>query len=182
MQTDKEMMIDTNIAILCPGPSITMYPQSDRSKYDLRIGINRGIGAYHCHYWVFLDFRAFTQMHSILSYRPGILTTPNIAQKIRRIDGHELYQIKVMERATISDSIKWTRYSLIAAIVGSISTLGATSIDVFGADWNGDTDFDGEYTNRFNRNPTRWQKESDMFDQIKDWAEYHGTIVNRITA
>lgn len=58
-------------------------------------------------------------------------------------------------------------------------SLGATTIDVYGADWTGTRDYDGVEAGE-NRTPDRWDAERHDWDILTAWLNERGVIARRV--
>jgi hypothetical protein len=80
---------------------------------------------------------------------------------------------------TVQDlGLKDTDYTAIASL-HLAAQLGATSIDVYGADWSQGY-FDGHAPADVNHGPPRWAREREMWDRTCDWLSERGIHTRRM--
>ena len=66
------------------------------------------------------------------------------------------------------------------AALGLLATTGVSRIDVYGADWTDQPDFDGHIEVGCDRSAERWKQERETWGEMVDWLGSRGTEVNRI--
>lgn len=78
-------------------------------------------------------------------------------------------------------TVDWRSFSATAALIVA-AHLGAKVIDVYGADWTNQPDFDGKSINLapHERAPERWKEERQIWDAVGGYLTSQGISVNRI--
>lgn len=170
------------VAILCPGPSLpeTWSDDTDKSAFDAVIGVNRAVLHDTCTHWAFIDPGLYIDHRP--NYKPAIMYSKLAERKIDQKGLHdELFRHP--SRVTTEDmgtqcprSLSWTLYTMVSAIVYA-ETLGAKTIQVFGSDHAGTTDFDGYTGKNDNRTQARWETESKITRDVIGWLEGRGVTV-----
>lgn len=171
-------MSDLRVAILSAGPSLTQTFDPD-AHHTVRIGVNAAVEAYECEWWAAGDLEAYRAITPI--GRPGLYTkSTTLAQmetKLPRIlDGRPTLAWKTAAEGLGKLPATWSVYSAPAALVLAVH-LRAASVDVYGADMNGDCDYAGRFCR--NRNEERWANERNIWNQVRRWAESLGVPVRR---
>jgi hypothetical protein len=196
-------------AILCPGPSVNDFPRHWRD-YDLRLGVNRTPLCFAVDWWVATDDRIlktfrppyvpklFTQKETEyrLSKQPDFRIKPTMLYESLFDEfpntGHwcEVHGLTESERrcCELGGKHNWSFLSATAALVLA-AHLGATQIDIFGADWKGTGDWDGfeydypgEEAHR-TRNAERWEtREKPCWNRWVAKLKARGIEVNRLAA
>lgn len=161
--------------VLCPGPSLaamTAWPNC------LTIGVNRAplivrnLGKVD--WWVFTDPRVAVKYAP--DYAPRIFTSADSRDKLRLPNALTYEQVGTPRECT---------YTATAALMLA-AHLGATQIDVFGADMTGTADADGhEYDfhdepAKVTRTPERWNGEAEIWQRVADSLAERGITVRRI--
>jgi hypothetical protein len=171
------------IALLSCGPSVELY--RGRAGYDAVIGVNRIAARHTVDYWCFGDFATYADNRPLGS--PVLVTSDGAAFYVRHNLGEEL-----AERFKGSELLSWEQldnplpadvplcFSSCAALLLA-SHLGATTVDVYGADMSGERDWDGSVPADVVRTPARWGRERCRWDLIVGWMSDAGVIVNRAT-
>jgi hypothetical protein len=75
-------------------------------------------------------------------------------------------------------ALAWPLYSATIALIYA-AFRGATDIEVFGADWKGEEDFDGVKAGE-RRSEIRWNQEAKLWGTICKWLADHNVQVRRI--
>lgn len=164
------------VAIYNPGPSMPrMAPAC-----DYFIGVNRAANAHRCDAWACGDLPAVVKWADLTIGSPTLLTAANTVVDLRQRGF--AWRGKVVEFDALNDvldpaAINWHFLTALAAVVYAAS-LGATTIDVYGADWSGTADWDGVQAGQ-NRSPDRWAKERELFDAIAAEFLERGITVER---
>lgn len=178
------------VAILNPGPSLNAtYP--GREGYDLTIGVNRTMLAYHLDWWVWMDCspampcRVWNAPDSEW-LRPKPDKAPNqftTDTGARYLEDHDLPRRDVWQfheyQQVIPYVLKWHVFSATAAIALAY-LLGATHADVYGANMEGLEDFDGTTCTQDTRDERRWNRERTMWNDTVAWMAFQGMAVRRI--
>lgn len=153
------------VAILNPGPSLAKWPVEVFAAYDLRVGVNRAASRItSCDYWAFIDWTLFVQYQP--AYHPGVITATEAVRGLeRRGQSHELLEYgspllleSFLDAYPIQPGKSWSRYTCTTAMVAA-AWLGASSIDLYGADWTDEPDFDGVTLPSNQRSESRWAGE-----------------------
>ena len=165
------------IAILCPGPSLREF--GDREGYDVRIGVNRAVEAYRCDYWVALDRRTFGMTKPL--GRPTLVSHDSAYRQMCRQwpEAETFPHLSYQSLDPLSPRVRWRKFSATTALVLA-SHLGASSIDCWGADWTGETDFDGYTHRRQNRTLSRWRQEARLWQTVCELLAERGATVRRV--
>lgn len=173
-----------NVAILCPGPSLAKWPDSMLLTYRERLGINRAVLRVPCTQWVTADFNPFEKTK--LDKTPPIWTSENIvhlfpagsATAYETLGGKYPFLVNTYSPDGVVD---WRSYSATAALIVA-AHLGAARIDVYGADWTNEPDFDGKSINQGpkERDAERWKSERQIWDAVGGDLTQRGISVNRI--
>jgi hypothetical protein len=111
-------------ALLCPGPSLADRLDAVFAAYPLRVAVNRAVLRYPCSAWVALDWKSITLIDPP---NPVPLYTDRVARETLkgrwpRLDEFEIHEIEHRGLSAVS-------------ALHVAHSLGATSIDVYGADW-----------------------------------------------
>jgi hypothetical protein len=165
-----------NIAVLCPGPGLAGFLER-APRHDQYIAVNRAAEAFAADWWCFGDAVAFDKFTPIS--QPSIFTCRGAWDRIENREAlakHETWRLWDEIGTTCPPRTGWTRYSLPAALVLA-EHLGAARITVYGADWNGDADWDGLAAD--NRNDERWTAERRHYGLVKTWLAARGIAVVR---
>jgi hypothetical protein len=159
-------------AILCPGPSLTRTFDTDFG--GLRIGVNRAVTAFACDWMAAIDWPLCRDWY------PRALGKPALFSRAETADSFPESRTKSLESLFIFCPIAlgWTNYSATAAIVLA-AALGATQIDVYGADWTDEKDFDGVSIDGTDRTESRWAKERYIWRSVEAWLLVRGITVAR---
>jgi hypothetical protein len=173
-----------NAAILCPGPSLAKWPDSMLMAYPLRIAVNRAVHRAPCTQWVMADLNPFTQdppatplpiwtSESIVGFYP-----PGLATAYETLGQRHPFLVNTYSPDGVVD---WRSFSSTAALIVA-AHLGAEVIDVYGADWTNEPDFDGKSINQgpHERAPERWKAERQIWDAVGGYLTSLGISVNRI--
>ena len=70
--------------------------------------------------------------------------------------------------------------ALLADIAVLAHYLGAKRVDVYGADWTDEPDFDGVSVTGNRRDAERWRQERDIWHKLTAHLAERGTVVERI--
>lgn len=168
------------ISIFCPGPSLAGWLANTPGEPASRITVNRAAGVIEAAWWSALDATSVENCNAIGN--PKILTTVMMKRKLL----HKVPEAKDRPFENVDEikppglgGIKWIRYSMTVAI-GFAASLGAKKIDVYGADWNGEQDYDGVKLVGCQRTEKRWTKEADLFKTIQTALTSVGVELKRI--
>ena len=162
--------------LLCPGPSLSVYRQPE--PRPLTIAVNRAALAYECDWWAAVDYPMVKHNRRHVLGAPALCSARQQFEKFREQHG-----------CCIEDGLwpKWrmpginptaySLYSFSAAMVLALQ-LGATRLEVFGADWRGTADYDGAQAGE-NRSDQRWENESRFFAEMSRFLGANGCEVIR---
>lgn len=180
-----------NAAIICPGPSHSLYPGAD--NYDVIVGVNGAASVYVCDWWCFCDYDQYANQvaqgcpalfikdsvrDEMMKHRPDLvgafdteLTVPHSA-------------VQWSDHAWIMNGVqmtcRWNSFSGLAAL-GLMEYLGVRRADVYGADMAGTTDMHGvEKAN--DRRPERWEIERELWQVLVGRLLKEDITVQRIMA
>lgn len=161
-------------ALLCPGPSIAHVTPHRVKGYDLRVGVNRAAIAFECDVWAALDYPTIRDWKDAILGAPVLLT-----RRQTYID----VQVGLRLHATLVEDIAcpvplWHLKTATAAL-GLLKARGVREIDVFGADWTDQPDFDGHLQVGSDRSADRWAQESETWQAMVAWLASHGCAVTR---
>jgi hypothetical protein len=164
------------VALLCPGPSLSNWPVETFAEYDLRIAVNRAILKYQCEWWAAADWPMVKKNNP--SFPVKLWTNPDtfthlcgLRDLFANLELHSFFEAK----GSVAES-RWVGKTATAALVLAVR-LGAKSIDVYGADWTDQPDFDGVMFDGTNRSAGRWEGERDVWDRLCN--EFNGVTVTR---
>ncbi len=176
-------------AILCPGPSLTKTFPGRQGDYDVKIGVNRApiilypLGV-QCDWRSSKDWKQFTDYPA--PYPLSIFTARATADDLEKhghggilSSVHRLFFDDLTDKYPIADMALWTLYSATAAIVLA-AHLGATDIDVFGADFTNTPDADGVNVIGCDRDEARWDRERLRGRKMVEHLNGRGVRVSRI--
>ena len=160
-------------AVLCPGPSLALLP--GERAFSFKVGVNRAVTVGGCEWFVKMDEHQFADLRS---HAPYAITT---AETLRRLRNREPdYTCGVVETLAtdVPPSLGWRIFSATIAIVLA-HALGATTIEVWGADMRGDADFDGARDPANRRDEARWKCERSILGKLIRWLRRRGIKVRR---
>src|SRR5688572_402783 len=170
------------IAILSPGPSL---PQFSGAPDATTIGVNRAATLFACDWLAAIDYTLIEKYSSSFLGSPKWLTNQNSFEHFARQDhpwGRREHVTTDWLRRNYLDTrqFSWTLYSFTSALVFA-AYLGATRVDIYGADFAGVADWDGEQPvdHPDMRNQQRWDGERKLYERIKGWMEQRGIEVVR---
>ncbi|MEM9111330.1 MAG: hypothetical protein AAGC72_15050 [Planctomycetota bacterium] len=153
-----------NATLLCPGPSLTSYIGQG---IGLVVGVNRAVEAHACDVWAATDWPLICKVSPI--GKPLLLTIEATQQSLKRKGRpypHAVVRHCDVAGCTVENGKHpWMRYTSTAALQ-YLAWSGATHVDVWGCDWAGDKDWDGEKLNSNNRTPQRWKDERAIWNQV----------------
>jgi hypothetical protein len=153
------------------------------------IGVNRAVCHYECDWSAMLDFKTFGE---ILKTHPdsnvgGFLGSPGLL--VPEVDGRRILE-KYEEARRMEPVLSMNRVAKERGLLGvpwtmNVATqvawvLGATKVDVFGADWKGDRDVDG-FRAVGDRSGLRWKKEHNVFRKVQQFLAEKGCVLTRVT-
>ena len=157
--------------------------------YDLRLSVNRAGLAVASDWWAALDYPTVRDHAAKLLGYPNLITTRqtmyDIALRPWRIARfHEVRPIQDMVEIAGEwkrDPIDWCNRSMNAAI-GFAAMEGAKSIDLYGADFAGQQDFDGNADKEAitNRRPDRWETERAIIATATELFASRGIVLRRM--
>jgi hypothetical protein len=160
------------IAVLAPGPSLSLtYEPSGHAHV---IGINRAVLGFACDWWAFTDWQPFLHYHHFADLpRLGLFFSGTALDELlrrgmatRMQDARLLLPFEDIDPARTRDALRWGLFTAPAALMLA-RHLGATSIDVFGADWQVDAaDWDGVAMPGNNRDEARWKNEAVIWNGV----------------
>lgn len=134
------------VAILNPGPSLSMYDDGGgdlRGGYDLVVGVNRAATKHRCDVWLACDVPAVQNFGKDVIGSPLLVTG---TESWGVIDANHWWRGEMIAQdkylSVMDHGNGWTTFSCTSAIAYA-AFRGATEIDLYGADWSGEKDFDG---------------------------------------
>lgn len=171
------------VAVLCTGPSLAAWlSRPDFADHcDLLIGVNHAAAAVPCHWWVALDWRAFSMIRPM--GKPWVFTR-------REAFDHHLQNVAFAAGFRFAEDFHpgcearahWERASMTAAIVlAEDLTKNCTqrAIELYGADLKGTTYFDGH---EYPHNQERWTMEENYLGIQEAWLRSKGVEFKRMAA
>lgn len=174
-----------NAVLLCPGPSLVNYP----SGGGLIIGVNRAATLYPCDVWVAIDWRSRGEgiaNGGVEAWAQSVIGNPllvighdgNASLDIHRIPWRgEVCEIETWWWSYEPMKMGWSLYSATTALMYAHHR-GASTIDVYGADWSGDKDWDGVVAGG-TRTEQRWERERNIWGGVMGYLEQQGMKVKR---
>jgi hypothetical protein len=169
-----------NAAILCPGPSLANWPDATWQNHNLIIGVNRAVLRYHCNWWAAADW-PMVKKHDP-GYRVRLWTN---ADTYKHLCGLTMFRERMElhsfdEANNYLDPIqwRWTGKTATAALILAAHQR-ATQIDVYGADWTDQPDYDGVTFPGTDRGEHRWKGERDVWESLCGKLAESGITVTR---
>ena len=165
-------------SVLSPGPSLARVTRADVDG-TMIFAVNRAAHHLKCDWWVFGDNRMYTTYP--IDYTPRLASC---AETKRRLCLANCLTYEELFPEYRPDAM-WMIYTCNAALVIAASQ-GATTIKLYGCDWDGVQDFDGHlYTfageeAELTRTAKRWDNERRMFDSTVAMLAEKGVKVERI--
>lgn len=150
------------VTILCPGPSLRLYRPGCEG---MTIGVNRAATVHACDVWAATDWPLIRETRPLGT--PTLLTIEATRESLSR-RGRPWPYLVVTHCGLVNETVTnakhpWTRYTATAALFYA-GWLGADRIDVYGCDWSGTKDWDGEDAGE-NRSDNRWAEERDIWNK-----------------
>jgi hypothetical protein len=195
-----------NIAVLCPGRSVINFTPHWRD-YQTRICVNRSVQAFACDWWCACDNRVVETFAPVPTSRPRLFTIHECHFRLGKhgylhlypdlLTVEELWEqynfprnipYVVHDDGVVRDG-PWMNKSTPSAIALA-AHLGATRIDLWGADMDGCGDWDGFEYNFPNaeserachtRTRERWDAERRLLDGITEYLKGRGCELRRMT-
>ncbi len=167
-------------AICCPGPSLNLLDAPPAA--DILIGVNRAVLRFACHWLAAKDYTTLKQIYREGGPRgtPSLFTIPQTWKDSRDKFGPFPQFITTDQIAPPIPN--WSVKTAPAALVLA-AHLGATSIDVYGADWTNEPDFDGVLIDGTQRDEARWNDEAIYWAAVTAYLKDKGvTVWRHITA
>jgi hypothetical protein len=149
-----------NVALLCPGPSLANLTEAP--KADVTIGVNRAACRFPCQWWAATDYPLIRDWQHAVLGDPRLLTKRQTWIDLRhRLKFSDVLLLDSLECLVKGWDVKTATASLVLA-----GTLGATRIDVYGADWTDAPDFDGTTVVGTDRGAQRWDEERATWNAV----------------
>jgi len=130
------------------------------------VGVNRAATLHACDVWAATD-RPLVQRVKPLG-TPVLLTIEATRESLERRGEAWPYLVVthcgIAGGAVTNTKHPWTRYSATAALY-YLHWAGATHVDVWGADWSGEEDWDGKQAGE-NRSGLRWEEERTIWHRV----------------
>jgi hypothetical protein len=166
------------IALLSAGPSLKQTFDPD-AKFDLRIGVNRAVGTYHCDWWACGDGQTFRE-HVPIGY-PVVFTMSHTDGQLRakdtleRLDKHRVLTWGDFARQDDGAGLPpcWTNWSITAGLTLAVC-LKAREVHVYGHDMAGVTDVSGR---RLDKRAENWKRVGRDWLTMVGWAKDRGVLV-----
>lgn len=158
--------------VLCPGESLRLMDRLPQC--DMSIGVNRAALAFRVDWFAASDYPMIRNHIESLPGTPSLLTLRQTEIDLRN-------RLSRFPRVCIAESLpcplKHPKTMMLAVLLAF--SLGATTIDVYGADWTGTRDYDGVEAGE-NRTPDRWDAERHDWDILTAWLNERGVIARRV--
>ena len=153
-----------NATLLCPGPSLAKYSPDKRSGWV--VGVNRAAILHECDVWAATDLPLIK--HTMPLGTPTLLTIDATRDSLHR-RGKPWPWLVITHTGIAGETVTnkqhpWTRYTATAALQ-YLKWIGATRVDVYGADWSGTLDWDGASAGE-RRTDERWAEERAIWDSV----------------
>lgn len=146
------------VALLCPGPSLAKL--TSLPECDLSICVKRAALRFACDWVVILDSPALREFGAQIIGDPQLLTRSEYRPKYTRRGGLDLEALRCPHR--------FDQFTACAGLALA-GHLGASHIDVYGADWTNEPDFDGHRPAEMFRDQARWDRERQDWEAIVSW-------------
>ena len=157
--------------LLCPGPSLGKTFPPGRNGYELIVGVNRAAQYTPCDWWAALDGDFVRSQHRNNLGTPKLLSREYVlfAEDSHEwlIDLENSLTLEVVASDTPAVRIGRVGQFTAPAALLLCGYLGATSIDVYGADLAGTTDFDGHAPPDAWRTDERWRREQTIWSLMR---------------
>jgi len=153
-------------ALICTGPTAVKFP----GGYQLTIGVKRAATGFLCDWVAIIDSPALTEICPRLLGSPKLLTRRDYRPKYSAIPG--------MDVESLSGPLGFAQWTSVASL-SLAAFLGATTIDVYGADWTSEPDYDGYVPTEMNRSVERWEREIATWNAAVAMLRGKGVKVNR---
>ena len=151
------------VAVLCPGPSLTVTWPKRRRDYAATIGVNRAAFAVPVDWWCGLD--------DIWNKwgRPDPYPRIGLVGAVRGLTGAASALLPRDGLALVKRDAPegCPSFSSLAAVAFAFDNLKATAVDVYGCDLEGIADFDGLEEKENNRSDQRWLEEAAGWQTIR---------------
>lgn len=157
------------VALLCCGPSLGRTWPPARNRYDAVIAVNRA-ALLGCDYWACLDSPMLRRFDDLVPAKPRLLTRAEYRPRFSSRAGWTVEQLA--ERCPVP---KFADYSATAGLVLA-GHIGATAVDVFGADWTPEPP--APFAE--NRSAERFAREREIWDAVVKWLGERGVTVERV--
>jgi hypothetical protein len=165
------------VHLLCPGPSLAAYAAP--TPRPLTIAVNRAALRFQCDWWAACDYPMVRDNRRHVLGAPAVCTAKQQFWKFPELVGvcieDDLWPKWRMPGANPGG---YSLYSFSAAMILALH-VGATRLDVFGADWKGTADYDGAQAGE-NRSDDRWATEARFFAEMSTFLQANGCEVNRV--
>lgn len=151
-----------NATLLCPGPSLANYAGQGQG---IVVGVNRAVVAHACDVWAACDRPLIS---SVKPLGHPVLFTIEATRASLAKRGHVTATIThddLVDGIVENGRHPWTRYTATAALQ-YLAWSGATHIDVWGANWAGNLDWDGHRSPSDCRTTQRWDEERRIWDGV----------------
>jgi hypothetical protein len=149
------------IAILCPGPSLSVTWPRNRKQYQATIGVNRAAHFAPVDWWAGMDANLWT-IWGWANPRVGVCGSVRIftgsANNLLPRDG--------LLASVCEPPAGCPHFSALMAIHFAFEHLKASSVDMFGCDMTGVNDFTGKHDGS-NRSDQRWSEERAGMDMLR---------------
>lgn len=164
------------VAILSAGPSLVQTFDPD-AGHDLRIGVNRAAGSFHCDWWSCGDGQTFREHEPIglpvvftMDRHDGQLRADcNVGERFAR---HRVVGWNECRDALAGRGLPgcWDNWSITAALALAVWQ-GAKHVDVYGHDMRGIVDVAGR---RLDKRAENWKRVGKDWLMVSGWAREQG--------
>jgi len=144
---------------------------------DLTIAINRAALIHRFHWWACMDLETITENPQVDAYR--LFTCKETCKRAKKRNVQLPKTLMIAEEQAIVPSRKalgWSLYTSTSSMALAYH-LGARDIRVYGADMNGEADWDGTLNERTARSEKRWEKERGIIRLLDDWFTRNGATL-----
>lgn len=160
--------------LLCPGPSLSHYKPGGA---DIVLGVNRACVGFDCHFMCSNDYPMLRDWYKHAKGRPKLLTT---RQTWTDTKGKIPEPPEVRLAEELPESVPGVNSKSFSPAMVLAGVLGATEVQVYGADWvEVASDWDGITLQSNSRGADRWAGERVLFESLVAWLEGRGTKVIR---
>lgn len=165
-----------NAVLLCPGPSLARL--KSLPECGISLAVNRAATLFAVDWFCASDYPMIRDYGPKVLGRPSLLTIRQTAHDLRnRLDRFRSVKVAEDVLAGYGSPLKHHKTAMLALLFAA--WCGASTITVYGADWQGRTDFDGVNAGE-NRSDARWDEERREWElMLIPWLAERGVKVER---